>query len=227
MSSRKLNARQQKLFEEHLWLVDRQSRIFLKRQQRFYPRDEVLQIVREGLWYAAWLYRPPSMPFGMFASKQINWHLNGFYFGQWAHSPGSKASRQAVEYEIQGSSPIAQKPEKDIATVMDLAGDQVASREIAHHPGDDRKSHVLSQAWNLSTLDARERRVLRLRFDDGLELDLISAKIGFSIPVVKRIQRSAIRKLRAHFESLGYKVLPLDQSIQNSGNRSHWTRRAA
>lgn len=225
-SDHELNAVQQKLFTDHLYIVERSIRIFLKSQRRFYPRDEVRSAALEGLAYAAWLWRPEKtsrMEFGAFATRQVNWTINGYFFGRNANSPGSKASRGAAAFDIPGSTPIKKaKDDSEASTVLDLAAEQVADRELTSYPGDDRLASRLCELREtirtLKTLTSRERRVLKLRFEIGLDLESIAARIELSVPVVKRAIRSAVRKLRAHFVSLGRNVLPLDAPIPNAGN---------
>jgi RNA polymerase sigma factor (sigma-70 family) len=219
--SQELNAAQQKLFDDHVWIAHREARCFLKRNGRFYPRLEVRSLALEGLWRCAVQFNGTGV-FGAFATQRIRWRLNGYYFGcNKRGEPNSKADRDAAVHEIQGSQPIA-SPREEVSTVMDLAGDQLGAREIAAEPSDDHLDHVLSEIdlaiRRRDLLDTRERKIIQLRFVEGADLRTIVAKVGVSMPVVKTTIRSGVRKLRTHFASLGYDVLPLDQAIQNSGN---------
>jgi hypothetical protein len=220
---RKLNRQQQKLFDDHVWIAEREVRVWLRRQgKKFFPREEVRQAALTGLWKAAFLWRAElaKCEFGAFATRQVRWGINGCFFGDHA---GSAASRDAALHEMQGSMPIAKLEDKE-TTVMDFAADRFADQELSSNHGELRlasRLHDVREAIRRpGLLLRREARILRLRYIDGEELEVIAKRIGYSVPVVKRTLRAGVRKLRVHFGSLGFDVLPLDTPLQNDGNRS-------
>jgi RNA polymerase sigma-B factor len=64
-------------------------------------------------------------------------------------------------------------------------------------PGLERAEHRATLARLFERLDARERRVLRLRFEDDLTQEQIGRLVGVSQMQVSRIIRAAITKLAA------------------------------
>jgi len=79
--------------------------------------------------------------------------------------------------------------EEDTATIADSVG--------VHEEGFDRAEHRATLQSLLSTVTARERDVLRMRFEQDMTQAEIGAIIGVSQMQVSRIIRQAISRLRA------------------------------
>jgi RNA polymerase sigma factor (sigma-70 family) len=202
-----------KLFEANQHLAKRAARKFGGLYPRVASFEEIEQNALIGLWRAASLFSGGD--FAPFALQRINWYLKQAFFGRFA---GNTAVVNARRYELQGSAPVA---EDSALTLMDRADALSAEEDLASTPGAYRRAarlYDIRAALRSAPLDAREKRVLHLRFVTGLELEPIAERIGFSVPVVKRTIRSGVQKLRAYFASQG--SLPISASIPNDGNRS-------
>jgi DNA-directed RNA polymerase specialized sigma24 family protein len=55
----------------------------------------------------------------------------------------------------------------------------------------------------LATLTAFERKLLTLRYVEGVERDVVARKLKMSIPNLKRKLRNAVGKLRVHLADQG------------------------
>ena len=76
--------------------------------------------------------------------------------------------------------------------------------------------HELVRAADL--LDPRERRLMLLRFGAAQPLQMAARRMGISATLAKRLQRSGVKKLRAHFSSRGYATLADDAPLPKDGN---------
>jgi RNA polymerase sigma factor (sigma-70 family) len=207
-----LNANE--LFDANQHLAKRAARKFIG----LYPRlsvsfEETEQAALIGLWRAASRFDSTG-DFTPFALQRVNWYLKQAFFDRFA---GNSAVVNARRYELQGSQPVAE--DSDL-TLMDRADALAADEELSSAPGLYR---LAARLYDIRTaiakapgLDARERRVLRLKYLLGLDHEAVAARIGYSTVVVKRTIHSAILKLRAHFASEG--ALPVDAPIPNTGN---------
>ena len=149
------------------------------------PFDDALQIAREGAWKAARLAKDiDTLSFAEnFVAKNIWRSLNGHYFHPLA------SVRDARENEVLASTPAAAKDSEADRTVLNMAADELAEREIAADPGADRLNSRLADLRKaiarLPGLDCRERRALRLRFVLGLDQQAAAARMGFCRSVPK------------------------------------------
>jgi RNA polymerase sigma factor (sigma-70 family) len=211
-----LDPKRRKFFDEHLPLARKIAARFVSRHRYLATIDDATQIAREGVWKAARLVRDiETLDFAEnYVAKHIWRALNAAYF-----HPSGKA-QTTRDSEIQGSTPAAAKETDPDHTVLDFAADQVAAREIASDPGNDRlASRLADLRWaitKLPGLDERTRRALRLRFVMGLDQDAAAARMNLSGDKVKVLVRDGVRKLRAHFADLG--ALPINAPLPNHGN---------
>ncbi len=219
MSLRKLNREKQRLFDEHRHLAKRAARKF----GGLYPRlpvsfEETEQNALIGLWRACSLFDSSIGDFLPFALQRMNWHLKIAFFGKFR---GNAAVVHARRHEVSASE-VVRSAEDAEYTRLDQAEARMGDDELSSAPGEYRLASRLydirKALRSAPGLDAREKRVLHLRFVMNLELEPIASRIGLSVPVVKRTIRSGVRKLRAYFASQG--ALPLDAPIPNAGNRS-------
>lgn len=141
---------------------------------------------------------------------------------------GRAALKNAERHELPGDEPVRVTDEGEEITRGQLAEDKLAKKVVERSSvSDDRHNGVLHDIRlaleELDTLDKRERKVLRLRYLEGLGLDRIAPKLKLSHPTVKRICRSAIGKLRAHFKNIG--ALSPDAPLPHeavAGDTVHW-----
>jgi RNA polymerase sigma factor (sigma-70 family) len=215
---KKLDPKRQKFFNEHLFLAKEVAGKFYRHHSNLASFDDVHQIAREGVWKAARLVRDIDTlnSANGYVAKWIWRRLNGHFFNP------MKSVKEARMNEVVGSTPAAAKESEEDRTVIDLAADQLGEREIASDPGNDRlasrRADIREAITKAPGLEARERRALRLRFILGLDHEAVAARMGLSGAFLKVVVRSGVRKLRAHFQSLGLETLPVDAPLPCHGN---------
>lgn len=212
-----MNPEQQRLFDEHLWIAYSEARRWSSRGTRFAP-EEVRQAALTALWDAVRHYdsKRVACEFGAYATRQVRWGISRYFFHGYAGSPGSAAARHAAERELQGSTPIPTDEDGE-RTVLDLADDLAGLRELAEEPGEDRYDARLAEIERAIAspvlLTAFERRVLKLRFQQGLKVAAIAAKLRVSEGPIKSALRSGVQKLRSYFSDRGFSTLPVEMPI--------------
>ena len=224
-----LTSERQLLFEEHRSIARSEARRFLARNRGNYDRLEVEQASLTGLWQSCFYWKPElaKFTFGAYATIGCRRGITAYYFGHVGLAPSSAASRNAAKHNFSGSEP-SPSPGQPEYTVMDCAVDRVADRELSASPGEDRlASRLFELREAIRTLTPRERRVLRLRYVEGLEREAIAAKIGLSRAVIHRTISSGVKKLRTYFAAKGLKTLPLAAPVPYFGNqgRPHYSGR--
>lgn len=202
------------------WLVTRGARRFSDRGE---PFDDLVQEARIGLLKAIERFDPDrSVPFGAYATPTIMGELRRHFRDRtWAvHVPrGSKdimasvvSARDGLAHEL-GRSPRV----LEIATRMSLATDTViealeandayvtrtlesagAHQMPAGEPAFENllDQHVLSSL--LDRLAPRQRRILQMRFFEGLTQTEIAMRIGTSQVHVGRLIAASLAQLNRH-----------------------------
>ncbi len=184
--------------------------------------EDLVQVARMGLYLAARRYDPAAGPFRPFAAATISGeckkHLRNV--GWSARVPRSVQERSlAVERAAErlqqrlGRSPTP-------AEVGEVAGMSVEEVLEARHarestfagplPADDEPtdqtdgdtSLVLAEV--LDGLEARHRRILRLRFHDELSQREIAGRLGVSQTTVHRMLSSANAAVRGALDDVGF-----------------------
>ena len=163
--------------------------------------------------------------FGAYVWPKLCSAARDFLFGRRRFN--SAALKNAERHERAADETISRTNEGEQVTRGERAQQNLAKREVNRNVSDDRHNallHDLRQALQkLDTLTSRERKVLQLRYLDGLGLDRIAPKMKLSPVSIKRICRSAIGKLRAHFTHLGSlsPEAPLPHEAV-AGDSVHW-----
>lgn len=194
------------MFDDHLPGAYSEARRWSSRGSRFAPEDAVLH------------YDPKRVTcgFGAYATRQIRWGISRYFFHGFAGSPGAAAARHAVERELQGSIPIPTAGDGQ-RTVLDFADDLADNHELAADPGLDRYEGRFGEIERAiaspGLLTPYERRVLRLRFQQGLKVAAIAAKLRVSETPIKSALRAGVRKLRQHFAAQGLSTLRVETPI--------------
>jgi RNA polymerase sigma factor (sigma-70 family) len=217
-----LDPRQQASFDQHLHLV----RVCVARYRKFVPpsyiddlRQSLLVTLAKAALNADQNYHDPKtgkpLPFGPFAWRAILNCARNFCFGK-NHRFENHALRNAERFERSADEP-AFTPTGEPTTKGELAEGDLAISETQSFVASDhlasRRSEVREVIAQLKTLSAFERRVLKLRFIEGLSVTEIVVKTRWSKQSVGRALVHAIRKLREYYASKGLETLPLDAPI--------------
>ena len=186
--------------------------------------DDVLQAARIGLCQAVKSQavksqahsRITEVPFGAYARQRMKWMCSYWLFGR---VNGNTATKNATRHELSASEEITTR-EGEVITRLERAENKSAKRalsaDVSTNALEARRAEMREAISTLATLTRFERRVLRLRYVDGLMLSEASKKLGWSTVKVKRATRAAIRKLREHLASQG--ALPPDASLPLQGD---------
>lgn len=224
-----LNRWQQKLFDDHLKL----AHIAAGRYRRFCPPtlfDELLQDALIGLAHTAKHYDPNDPgEFGALAWTRIRSRCISFLFSRQRFR--SAALKNAEKHERSADDPLGVNEDGEKITRGTVALNKHGRKEVQSDIAADnlasRLFDIKAAVQSLKTLTVQERRVLSLRYQDGLGLDRIAARLKFSQVKAKRLCRSAIGKLRNHFADLGALApsapLPKD-NVPQEMTHWHWKR---
>jgi RNA polymerase sigma factor (sigma-70 family) len=198
------------LVEENLALAKRASWRFIRRYPGVADIDEAYSAALSALWTAARRFDPSlGVPFPPFAVPIINWAIRARIFHP------SAPARDAKLYEICGERSAGEDGER--VHVLDLADERAARLEGAAAPPLDRQDALLAQIRAaVADLPPRERKIIHLRFFDGLERHEVAQRLRISLPSVRRFQFRAVQRLRERFPG----ALPPDAPIPPDGNRN-------
>jgi RNA polymerase sigma factor (sigma-70 family) len=209
----RLDARQQALFDSGIHL----TRIAAARYRKFCPPsaiDDLRQAALVALAKAARNFRlDDNGPFGALAWLRVRDACRDFCIGD--RRLGNAATRHAEYRELPADEVLGFSESEPITR-----GEAVARLHGRMELQSDRASDNLAgrlfdarMALQTATMTAFERRVLKLRFEEGLELDPIAAKLGVPTIRIKRTLRTGIAKLRVHLSSAGLKTLAPEAPI--------------
>jgi len=218
-SSLQLSEEQQQRYDESAHLVTYE----VGRYGRFCrpeEHDELAQHARLSLVRVCQGYLHLSIErFLPYARMSVRNACRNYCFGR-----GRLATlRDADTFELSENTPV-KKNDEDVLTLG-----QVAENDLARDEGNGDLCHaarlfeIRQAVAELKNLTQRERRLLKLRFIDGLEQQQVAVKLGISVVQSKRVLRSALAKLRAHFAHLG--ALAPDAAIPrdtSAANENHW-----
>ena len=188
MRKRKSNdpARVEELVKEHYGLAVHLASDYARR----YPRVVLQDLTQEclaALTRAAQSYKPRRVgpPFPAFALLCIRQAC-------WRHVNRHGWPRPEVSLS---------EPAGDDLTVSDIAERRLALAEARAEPGADRHASRLADlrelAEKLDTLTDFERKLLRLLYVEGIELQDVCGILGRSHTTVSTAHASAIRKMRS------------------------------
>lgn len=198
-NSLRLSRHEQALFDAHEFLVKPVARQFCGRYPGL-PMDEVLQAARLGLCHAV-KHRGRAVardiPFAPFARMRMKWSCAQWMFGRFA---GMSAVQNAKRHEFSASEETVTKEGEQI-TRGERAENKIAKREMGDEIGtlrlEARRAEMRDAIATLATLTDFERKVMRLRYVDGLERATMAKKLRCSQPTVQRATHKAVGKLRA------------------------------
>jgi RNA polymerase sigma factor (sigma-70 family) len=203
-SSLRLTKRQQVYFDAHLHLASGVAKRFCYK----YPgvkMEEVLQAARLGLCVAVkrHLTSGKDLPFPPYAVQQMKWSCAGILFGRAA---GNAAAKHARIHEVSADEKTCTKDGEQI-TRGERAENKLAKRELSATVADlnlqARRFEMRELISTLETLTSVERKILTLRYVQGVERDVVARKLKMSIPDLKRKLRNAVGKLRVHLADQG------------------------
>lgn len=170
----------------------------VKYPKRFPRADlrELEQAALIGLHTAARKHKPniPSprggfIPFGPYALRSIIWNLQGCV---------RRRSANVVSLDAEAG---------DESSAMDVFESRCAQRDERDRIPDDHQEALFFDVRHaiatLPTLTKMERRILQLRFIEGLADEVIQKRLKRSYVTVSLASSAGIRKLREHFAGRG------------------------
>jgi RNA polymerase sigma factor (sigma-70 family) len=207
-SSLNLNADQRRLFDQHQDLINFVTAPYVRAYSSKFgiSRDEFRQAARIGLAAAANKFDPSrGVPFAPFARVKMKHHCNDV-LALSGGSAGMAAVRDARVHTLAYDKPVVTRTGK-LTTRGAIAekrlGGRAAQAEIATLAELSRLVEVREAITRLETLTPVERKVLRLRFLEGLDRMATARRLRCSGTHVRRVQYRAVVKLRLHFAGKG------------------------
>jgi RNA polymerase sigma factor (sigma-70 family) len=206
----RLNRKQQKLFDDHLWLIWR----VVKRYGASCPEnyfDDMLQHCRVALAYTAATWKPNGHEFGAKAWLRCRDAAREFLRGR--KKFGSAAMRNAANLELSLDDVVATENGEEVTRLSRV---EVKQADQDYQEGcalRNQEAALVEIAEALKELSPQERCVIQLRFSKGLSRPHIAKRLRLSVPTVNRIQRSAVRQLRRALSARGYPALPETAAI--------------
>jgi RNA polymerase sigma factor (sigma-70 family) len=210
----RLSKAQLAVFREHEWLVKR----MVKRYGGSCPNihlDDMLQHGRIALVRGIRSLGPSARNPGALLWLSVRSAAIGFLWGR--NRFGSAEARDAAEHlSLDETVGVG---EDGSFTRWDLFESDLAELELQSDLPCWNETKVMHELLAAAeTLEPRERRFLLLRFGAGQPLQMAARRMGISAVLAKRLQRSGVKKLRAHFAQRGYKPLDQDAPVPNFGN---------
>lgn len=215
-SDLRLNPRQLELFDSHLWLIRRA----VKRYGRWCTDlhfEDFKQHCRLGLCRAVKNLNVSIREPGAVLWMGVRQAAIGFLFGRSRF--GSAEARDAAQHvSLDETVGVG---EDGSFTRLDLFESDLAQIEInSERPWRNESAVFYELLRAAENLEPRERRFLLLKFGAGQGLQQAARRMGISTALGKRLQRSGVRKMRAHFAARGYRALAADARIPADGNRN-------
>lgn len=216
-----LTPSQRNLFDKHAYLIPWVTR---RLRHHWHPNDhdELLQAARCGLVKACQVAAKKSItdfpPFAFHVMKCACLNRKNRN-----HDRGNgHVSQQNAKFKERSLSDVLNVGEDGAYTRLNAVEDERGRREYQSSHGAERLGarlfEVREALQNLDTLTSFERRVLKLRFVDGLTRPDIARRLDASVIAIGRAIHSAVIKMRVHFH--GWGALPAEAPLPASGSVS-------
>lgn len=205
-----MNSEARKLAEQNYGLAVHLATKYARR----YPRvnlDDLTQVACVALLRAAELHDPSlGIPFAPYAMKGILWAIWDF------------VNRNGAPKEVSLETPIGANEDGEL-TLADEVDADLADDEIASEPAEENEGRVYCLLADLiqtsPELSARERKILRLSYLEGLPIEEVRRRVGPPSHIGTE-SAIAIRKLRAIMLRRGFRALPVEAPVMHaSGGR--------
>lgn len=223
--SLKLDKRQQKLFDAHAYLIPWVAR---SRRHQWHPNDfdELLQAARLGLVKACQkankeqLANFPAFAHHVMKHDCLNRKNRNHGIPLKGSGNNGYVSQQNARLKERSLSDVLNPGEDGPYTRANQVEGARGRSEIQASPGEDHRAariYEIRQALeSLGTLTQFEKKVLKLRFIDGLTRPEVAKRLDCSVPTVRWAIHGAVVKLRVHFH--GWGALPVDAPLPASGS---------
>lgn len=209
-----MSPQQLELFNKYSWLIFRVRKRYFPQCPDAY-KDDLLQCCRIELAKSVLNVDGRYSDPGAYLWLNVRDAARGFLWGRKQY--GNAAMRDSAQLECSLEDVIGREDGEDRTRLHLIESDQ-ADREYQHGCARRHQESLLVQiAEALKTLPDTQRRVIELRFIEGLTREAISKKIGLSVPRVTCFQREGIRKLRVLLGNLDYRTLPETAPIPSDG----------
>ncbi len=207
-----LTVQQQELFARHEYLI---PWVYRQLRHHWHPNDhdELLQRARLGLVHAVQVATKKGITdfraFAHYVIKQECMNRKGRARGIQQNGSGDngRVSQQNAKVKERSLSDVLGSTEDGEYTRLNQLEDNRGKAEVQRLPGEDRLAarlfEIRQALQTLDTLTQFEKRVLKLKFIDGLRRHEIARRLDSSVTTVRWAIHGAVVKLRVHFHGWG------------------------